>query len=136
MSRSEESYNGETPESLGMESKPENTGTSLVNSGEKSVPGRFLKGADPRRAKGVKGRGGRPSNEFRESLRALLDSPKVKAAVKKILSDPDHPQFASLYGKLIAQAHGNPATPLEHSGPEGGPFQVSVIHQVIDPGAS
>lgn len=103
------------------------------NSAGKSVGVPFAKGSDPRRTKGAKGRGGRPSNEFRESLRVLLDSPKVRAAVKKILSNPDHPQFGTLYGKLISQAHGNPATPVEHSGPQGEPVKITITRIIVDP---
>ncbi len=76
----------------------------------------FQKGHDPRRGHGVKGRSGRPPNEYRDSLRQILDNPKVAKALRRILADPDHPQFASLYGKVVAQAHGNPMQPVELSG--------------------
>ncbi len=56
---------------------------------------------------------GRPPNEYRQHLRDILDDPKVADALTKILSDADHPQFASLYGKVVAQAHGNPTQPIE-----------------------
>lgn len=86
--------------------------------------------------RGGKNKGaGRPTNEFRASLRQLLDLPKVKAAAKKILTNPDHPQFATLYAKIMNQAHGNPTQPVEHSGNEGGPIEVRVTHKVVDPAA-
>jgi hypothetical protein len=96
----------------------------------KGVP--FQKGHDPRRNT-TKAGPGRPRNEFRERIRDLLNSDKVKQAVQKVIENPDHPQFTALYSKLLVQAHGNPAQQVEHTGEEGGPIEIAVTHEVIDP---
>jgi hypothetical protein len=59
---------------------------------------------------------GRPSHEYREKLRAILDKPEVQEALEAILADPKHPQFAALFGKVVAQAHGNPTQPVALEG--------------------
>lgn len=102
-----------------MSDTPENTAKKTVG-----VP--FAKGADVRRGHGVKGRSGRPPNEYREGLRRILDDPKVSKAVKAILGNPDHPQFASLYGKVVSQAHGNPLQPIDMNVDGMPPFVVTV----------
>jgi hypothetical protein len=110
------------------------TSDDVENSAPKLVGVPFAKGDDPRRGKGPpKGSGGRPRNEFRERIRDLLNSDKVKQAVQKVIENPDHPQFTALYSKLLVQAHGNPAQQVEHTGEEGGPIEIAVTHEVIDP---
>jgi hypothetical protein len=100
---------GSTARTTDADTEPSDVGKSAEKSGGRP----FQKGGDPRQGRGPrKGKGGRPTNEFRESVRALLDSPKVRAAIKKILADPDHRQFARLYQTLVSQAHGNPTQAL------------------------
>lgn len=60
--------------------------------------------------------GGRPRNEFRLALQAILEQPKVRKAVEKILGNPNHPQFATLWGKAAAFAYGQPTQPIQHQG--------------------
>lgn len=67
--------------------------------------------------------GGRPSNEFRETMQALIEQPKVRKALSKILGDPDHPQFSSLWAKAAAYAYGQPSQRVEHTGEDGGPIE-------------
>ena len=57
-------------------------------------------------------RPGRPPHEYRESLRKILDDPSVEGAITAILANPKHPQFASLWARVAAQAHGNPVQPV------------------------
>ena len=84
--------------------------TATNGAKRRGVP--FAKGHDPRRGAGLPGRSGRKPDEFRESLRTLLDDPKISAAVKSVLKDKNHPQFARLYATVVAQAHGNPTQPI------------------------
>jgi hypothetical protein len=69
-------------------------------------------------------KGGRPTNEYRAHLRAILDSPKIEEALIKILENPDHNQFSSLYGRVVAQAHGNPTQLIEVDSGELPAFKV------------
>lgn len=67
-------------------------------------------------AHGVPGRSGRPSDEFRESMRKIIESKPVRAAARKILKNADHPQFVALWSKCAAYAYGAPAQTVEHTG--------------------
>lgn len=60
--------------------------------------------------------GGRPSNEFRDKLRRIIESPKVQKAFLAVITNPKHPQFATLYTKALAYAHGQPTQTVEHTG--------------------
>jgi hypothetical protein len=88
----------------------------VEKSAENKTRGRPFTKGDPRAGKGKKGRSGRPTNEFRQSLRDLVDSPSVQAAVKKILKDADHRQFSKLYATVVAQAHGAPKQEIDVDG--------------------
>ena len=103
------------------------------NTAGKTRRGGFQKGFDPRRGHGLKGRSGRPPNEYRESLRKILDDPKVAAALKTILRDPKHPQFAALYARVVTQAHGNPPQPVGGGDDGTGPIEVKVTYEIVDP---
>lgn len=72
----------------------------------------FQKGNDPRRGRGPKPgalNAGRPRKEFVQWCVDVVSDKKVELAVRTILMDPTHPQFANLYGKLVERAHGRPA---------------------------
>jgi hypothetical protein len=74
--------------------------------------GRLLAGGKP----GNKGGTGRPPNWLREFCDSLLASPKCKAAVRAILSDANHPAFATMWKAAGDRAHGKAEQPLQHSG--------------------
>lgn len=89
--------------------------TNGKNSAGKSGPQRDEKGRLTGGNPGNAG-GGRPPNEFRASMRELVQDKKCQRAVKKILSNPDHPQFTALWGKVTAYGHGQPTQTVEHQG--------------------
>jgi hypothetical protein len=78
--------------------------------------GRIPLGAHPGNTGGKKGRSGRPPNWLREFCDNLLASPKCKAAVRAILSDANHPAFATMWKAAGDRAHGKAEQPLQHSG--------------------
>jgi hypothetical protein len=75
----------------------------------------FAQGEDKRRGVGKKGRSGRKPSWLKEFCDDLLADPKCKAAVRKILKNPAHPAFATMWGKVTDRAHGKPVQPIEHS---------------------
>ena len=76
--------------------------------GSNTGAGQFAKGHDPRRGHGVKGRSGRPPNWLRDFCDDLLADPKCKAAVRKILGNPNHPAFSAMWKTVGERAHGKP----------------------------
>jgi hypothetical protein len=73
---------------------------------------------NPGNSGGKKGRSGRLPEEYRMHCRELVDSPKARAAVKRILADDTHQHFASLYRYLGDRGYGKAEQPL--TAPEGG----------------
>ena len=69
-------------------------------------------GAHPGNTGGKKGRSGRRPDWLREFCDQQLSSPKCKAAVRKILSDPEHPAFATMWKAAGERAHGKPEQPI------------------------
>lgn len=57
---------------------------------------------------GNKGGTGRVPNELKIAWQKMLEAKAVDLAVKKILKDPNHPQFTSLYTKLAVMVVGLP----------------------------
>lgn len=66
--------------------------------------GRLLSGGQP----GHKGAGGRPQNAYKDWVRELLESDKVRAEVKRVMEDADHPAFNAVFGKLLVYVFGPP----------------------------
>lgn len=64
---------------------------------------------------GKKGRSGRKPDWLREFCDQQLANPKCKAAVRKILSDPEHPAFATMWKAAGERAHGKPEQPIKLS---------------------
>jgi len=85
---------------------------------EGSVPGRpFAKGADPRRhMSGVPERSGRKSKAYKEALRHILEDRRAVAAIKAVLTDPEHKHFGGLWAKVAAHVYGAPKQTLEVEG--------------------
>jgi hypothetical protein len=83
----------------------------------------FSNGADPRRGHGVKGRSGRPPNWLKEFCDDTLADPKCQAAVLKILRDPDHPAFATMWKAAGDRAHGRPEQKVD--------LTVNVVEQFL-----
>lgn len=56
---------------------------------------------------GTKGnKGGRPPTEHVEWCRSAIGNPKTEKEVLKILHNAEHPQFASMWGKVADRAYG------------------------------
>lgn len=72
-------------------------------------------GAHPGNTGGKKGRSGRRPDWLREFCDSLLASPKCKAQVKAVLSDKDHPAFATMWKAVGERAHGKPEQPIKLS---------------------
>lgn len=83
------------------------------------APGKpFVKGNDPRRGVGVKGRSGRHPDAFKEMCRAAASSDETETAVLTILRNPKHPAFI---GALKwATEHGYGAAPKSLDVTSGG----------------
>ena len=65
---------------------------------------------------GKPGRSGRPSNEFREQMRQILENEHVQAAFMSIITNPEHPQFSQLWTRAAAYAYGLPPQKVELEG--------------------
>lgn len=50
--------------------------------------------------------GGRQPEWFKELCRAMVSSPKARAAAKAILEDASHPQFASMWKAVSERGYG------------------------------
>ena len=72
-------------------------------------------GAHPGNTGGKKGRSGRKSHDYLETLREIVESDACKAAVRKILRNPKHPQFAALYRTVLTQVYGLPSQRVDVS---------------------
>ena len=70
----------------------------------------FQKGHDPRRNLT---KGGRPSDEFIASMRALASSEEVLSALSAILSDKDHPGFIKAFTYCADRGYGRPTQSIE-----------------------
>lgn len=85
--------------------------------------GRIPLGAHPANTGGKKGRSGRRPNWLREFCDDMLADPKCKAAVRKILSNPDHPAFAAMWKATGERAHGKPEQKVD--------LTVNVVEQYL-----
>ena len=70
----------------------------------------FQPGPDPRRNVT---KGGRPTDEFLASMRALASSDEVLSALRTILSDQDHPAFIKAFTYCADRAYGKATQPVE-----------------------
>jgi len=83
-------------------SAPKSAGKPIVG-----VP--FTGADDPRRGRGPKKgapNAGRPRQDYLDWVGRAISNKKTEAAVRKILRDPDHPQFGTLYSKLAERKYG------------------------------
>jgi hypothetical protein len=85
--------------------------------------GRIPLGAHPGNTGGKKGRSGRPPNWLKNFCDGQLANPKCKAAVRKILSDPDHPAFHHMWKAAADRAYGKPDQKLD--------VNVNVVEQFL-----
>ena len=69
---------------------------------------------------GRKGRSGRKPEWFKEAMRKLGTKPAVLKAAEKILQDPSHPQWSSVWKHVTEQGYGKATQPVEHGGEGGG----------------
>ncbi|MBY0490613.1 MAG: hypothetical protein K2R93_12295 [Gemmatimonadaceae bacterium] len=105
----------------------------------KSASGRPLRGAaaDPaKRGRGPKKgapNAGRPPNEFREHMRALVSRADVTKALEAVLKSPTHPHFMAAYKMACEFGYGRAVQAVEHAGHGGGPMELRIVHEVIDP---
>ena len=76
--------------------------------GGKTGRGHFLKGHDPRRGHGKKGRSGRPRKEFTQWCRDKFDSPQGLRILWRMAQ-----REASVMNRLLAYAHGMPEESVE-----------------------
>ena len=76
---------------------------------ENSVPNTVQPGKNGGRLRrgnpGNKG-GGRLPDEYKAMCRAMVSSPKAQKAVEAILSNPDHPHFASMWKAVTERGYG------------------------------
>lgn len=109
----------------------------------KSAGRRPLAGAaaDPRK----RGRGpkkgapnaGRPPDEFKAFMRALVSRAAVCEALASVVGDPRHPDFVKAFKMAAEFGYGRAAQPMEHAGPDGAaiPMALHITHEVVDPAA-
>ena len=76
----------------------------------------FLKGHDERRSLT---KGGRPTDDFLASMRALASSEEVLSALGAILSDKDHPSFIKAFTYCADRAYGRATQPVEMTNGSG-----------------
>lgn len=83
-----------------------------------SNAGWFATGHDPRRGRGggKKGRSGRRPNWYKEWCESLLTRASTRKSVRRILRDPDHPAFATMWKALADRAFGKPGQSIEVEG--------------------
>ena len=62
---------------------------------------------------GKKGRSGRKPAAYKQFLRDTLDSPEAREALEKVLQSDEHTAYASVLGKVIPHAYGQPTQPIE-----------------------
>jgi len=103
-------------------------------SARKSAGRPFTGADDPRRGRGPK-RGapnaGRPPTEHIEWCQKVLADPAVEAAVKSVLSDPEHRSFPILWKAVADRAYGRPVQPV--SGPNGELLPNSIYVHLVAP---
>ena len=87
--------------------------------------GAILSGGVAGNSGGKKGRSGRKPDWFKQELQELLLTPESLDAVRRVLEDSDHPQFASLWSKVATQAYGYP--PRQAESPE--PIEYRVVFE-------
>lgn len=56
---------------------------------------------------------GRPKNEFKEWCAGLLDDKKNRKQVEEILSDKNHPAYATMFRTIADRAHGKPKETID-----------------------
>lgn len=76
--------------------------------GGKTGRGHFLKGHDPRRGHGKKGRSGRPRREFGQFFRDYFDSDAGRKRLKAMAF-----REASVMNRVLAYAYGMPEESVE-----------------------
>jgi hypothetical protein len=61
---------------------------------------------------GKPGRSGRKPEAYYDLCHELINDPRTRASVKKILANDKHPHFAGLYKHLAEHAYGKPTQPI------------------------
>jgi hypothetical protein len=79
----------------------------------------FQPGPDPRRGRGPAPgapNAGRPRDEWKAALAALASSDEVLAHVRRVLADPDHPQWMRALEYASERGFGKETATVEQSG--------------------
>jgi hypothetical protein len=76
---------------------------------------------------------GRPPDEFRAHMRALVSRADVTEALTEVLSDKRHPHFAKAFQMAAEFGYGKAAQSVELSGAGGLPMAFEVVHRIVDP---
>lgn len=99
----------------------------------------FKPGPNPKRGRGPKKgapNAGRPPLEHINWCKEVVSDPAAEAAVKAILRNPKHPQFASLWAKIADRGYGTAPQKHEHMGKDGAPLPPAVIRvEMVTPRA-
>ena len=80
--------------------------TATVVSPRSGAP--LTPGAHAGNTGGKKGRSGRKPDALKAACAEALDSPDVQDAVRRILSDADHPAWATVFKAVASYAYGPP----------------------------
>lgn len=73
-------------------------------------------GAHPGNTGGKPGRSGRPPNEFKAMCADLVSSPEAQEQIRSILTNANHPAFASVFKAVAPYGYGQPKQELALSG--------------------
>ena len=78
--------------------------------------------------------GGRPSNEFKATLRGLVDRAEVHAHLVDVLdAGPSHPQFMDVLKYVTEHGYGKASQTVQNVGEGGGPIRQEHIVRFIRP---
>lgn len=72
---------------------------------------------------------GRPPDEFKAAMRALATYAEQAGYVRDVLMDKDHPQWLGALKFVTEHGYGKPTQPMEHTGKDGGPIQLTVAYE-------
>ena len=95
--------------------KPDKTATKTASRPGKSGY-RLPVGAHPGNTGGKPGRSGRPPNEFKAMCADLVSSPEAQEQIRSILTNANHPAFASVFKAVAPYGYGQPKQDIGISG--------------------